>query len=164
MTNLVSNARGSARAAFARALALLGLWIVLIGAKPADLAIGLVTIAAATWTSLHLLAPSGTRVRLGPLLALALRFLWQSVVAGCDVARRALHPQMPLHPGFVAYPVRLQPGPARNAFIALTSLLPGTVPTGDQDGALLYHCLDTERPVVAELAAEEAAFSRVLRP
>jgi multicomponent Na+:H+ antiporter subunit E len=113
---------------------------------------------------------SGSRLlsrRPGPacisLAGLALRFLYQSVVAGADVARRALDPRLPLRPGFVAYPVRFPPGTARNVFTTLTSLLPGTVPAGEESGKLLYHCLDVDQPVVSQLAAEEAALSRALR-
>jgi len=62
----------------------------------------------------------------------------------------------------VRYPVRFPPGPARNAFTALTSLLPGTVPAGEEHGQLLYHCLDIDQPVASQLAAEEAALSRAL--
>jgi multicomponent Na+:H+ antiporter subunit E len=47
-------------------------------------------------------------------------------------------------------------------FTTLTSLLPGTVPTGEENGEILYHCLDVEQPVAAELAAEEAAIVRAL--
>jgi multicomponent Na+:H+ antiporter subunit E len=34
------------------------------------------------------------------------RFLWQSVVAGVDIARRVFDPRLPLNTGFVVYPVR----------------------------------------------------------
>jgi multicomponent Na+:H+ antiporter subunit E len=92
-----------------------------------------------------------------------LRFFRQSVVAGVDVAWRALDPQLPLRPGFVLYPVALSPGPERNMFTTLMSLLPGTVPTGsDEKGRFLIHCLDVEQPVVAQLAVEEALFVRAL--
>jgi len=47
-------------------------------------------------------------------------------------------------------------------FAALTSLLPGTVPTGEENGQLVYHCLDVGQPVIAQLAAEEEALSRAL--
>lgn len=48
-------------------------------------------------------------------------------------------------------------------FTSLTSLLPGTVPTGsDESGAVLVHCLDVEQPVAAQLAAEEALFARIV--
>jgi multicomponent Na+:H+ antiporter subunit E len=92
-----------------------------------------------------------------------MRFAWQSVVAGIDVAWRALDPRLPLRPGFVVYPIRLQPSPARNAFLTLASLLPGTLPTGlDENGALLVHCLDVGQPVVAQMTAEELLLARGL--
>jgi multicomponent Na+:H+ antiporter subunit E len=67
-----------------------------------------------------------------------------------------------VRPGFTVYPVGLPPGPARNLFTTLTSLLPGTVPAGEDRGRLLYHCLDVEQPVAAQLAAEEAELARVI--
>ena len=149
-----------ARAACARGAGFLALWIVLIG--PGHMPMGLLTAVAATWTSLHLLPPTGTSLRLAALVALALRFLWQSVLAGWDVARRAFDPRLPVCPGFTTYSVRFPPGPARNVFTALTSLMPGTVPAGEDDGSLVYHCLDTQQPVAAQLALEEAALTRVL--
>ena len=91
-----------------------------------------------------------------------MRFAYQSVAAGVDVAWRALDPRLPLRPGFVRYPVRFPPGAARNAFTTLTSLLPGTVPAGAERGHIVYHCLDVEQPVVSQLAAEEAALARAL--
>jgi multicomponent Na+:H+ antiporter subunit E len=91
-----------------------------------------------------------------------LLFLFHSIVAGADVARRALDPRLPLRPGFVAYPTGLPRGLRRNVFATLTSLLPGTVPTGELEGQLFYHCLDVEQPVLAELAAEEEALVRAL--
>jgi multicomponent Na+:H+ antiporter subunit E len=120
-------------------------------------------VVAATWTSLHLLPPGGSRPSPLAMARLALRFLCQSVLAGVDVARRALDPRLPLRPGFATYPVRFPPGAARNAFTTLTSLLPGTVPAGEVQGQLVYHCLDVDQPVVSQLAAEEAALSRALR-
>ena len=144
-----------------RGLLFLGVWTVWIGAAAADLAAGLAAAAAAAWASLHLVPPvSGVRPLL--LLALAPRFLWQSVVAGVDVARRALDPRLPLRPGFVGYRPALEPGLARNAFAALTSLLPGTVPARDDGQTLLYHCLDLDQPVAAQLAAEELRLARAL--
>ena len=129
----------------------------------ADLVVGAVAALAAVWTSLHLLPPGTSRVRPSALAGLVLRFLWQSVVAGTDVARRALDPRLPLRPGFVVYPAGLPHGPARNMFTTLMSLLPGTVPTGsDERGGLLIHCLDTGQPVAAQLTTEEEVFARVI--
>jgi multicomponent Na+:H+ antiporter subunit E len=36
------------------------------------------------------------------------------------------------------------------------------VPAGDEDGKLVYHCLDVDQPVMSQLAAEEAALARAL--
>jgi multicomponent Na+:H+ antiporter subunit E len=149
--------------AMVRAVSFFVLWIMLTGGNPADLGTGAVAALAATWASLRLLPPGTNRVRPVALIGLTLRFLRQSVVAGVDVARRALDPRLPLHPGFVVYPVALPRGPARNMFTTLMSLLPGTVPMGsDEKGGLLIHCLDVEQPVAAQLAAEEEVFARVI--
>lgn len=129
---------------------------------PVDLVAGAAAIVAATWTSLHLLPPGSARVSLVALAHLALRLACVSVIAGADLARRALDPRLPLRPGFVRYPVRFRPGPARNAFTTLTSLLPGAVPAGEERGQILYHCLDIDQPVVSQLTAEEAALTRAL--
>jgi len=150
--------------AIARGAGFLGLWVVLIGLDPVDLAVGVFAAAAATWTSLRLLPPEAGRVRFAVLVALLPRFLWQSVVAGVDVARRAFHPRVPLRPDFVAYPVNLPRGHARNAFETITSLLPGTVPCGDDAQTIVYHCLDVGQPVVEQLAADERAYGRALVP
>jgi len=85
------------------------------------------------------------------------------VVAGFDVARRALDPRLPLRPGFVAYQMRTPPSPARNLFCTLSSLLPGTLPTGlDEAGMLVVHCLDVEQPVLEQMAVEETMLIRIL--
>jgi multicomponent Na+:H+ antiporter subunit E len=146
-----------------RLLGFLGLWFVLAGPKLADLPVGMATAALATWTSLQLLPPSRFRPRFAILALLAARFVWQSVVAGIDVARRALDPRLPLRPGFVVYPIRLQSSLARNVFLTLSSLLPGTLPVGsDERGAVLIPCLDVGQPVVAEMTAEEVLLTRAL--
>ncbi|MCP3371938.1 Na+/H+ antiporter subunit E [Bradyrhizobium cajani] len=148
--------------AVSRAAMFLCLWLVLAGARPADIPAAAAAVVAATWASLYLLKPSASRRSPVAIARLAVLFLYHSIVAGWDVARRALDPRLPLHPGFVAYPTRLPHGVRRNVFTTLTSLLPGTVPTGERNGHILYHCLDVDQPVLADLAAEEAALVRAL--
>jgi len=148
-----------------RALLYFALWIVVDqSAKPANLVVGLLASAAATWASLKLLPPASGRVRLGLLLLLLPRFLWQSLLAGTDVARRAFAPRLRLQPGFVDYPVGLPRGSARNAFELIASLMPGSVASGETSGTITFHCLDTQQPVVEQLAAEERAYARALQP
>lgn len=148
-----------------RAALYFGLWIVVDqSAKPANLVFGVLATVAATWVSLKLLPPDTGRVRLLALLGLLPRFLWQSMVAGVDVAHRAFSPSLPLQPGFVDYPVGLPRGSARNAFEAISSLLPGSVPTGETEELIEYHALDLRQPVVEQLAAEEQAYAKALIP
>ena len=157
-----SAAGGGPREAVWRGAWFLGLWLVIAGAHIADLPAAAAAVAAATWTSLRLLPPSGSRFSAPGMGRLVAVFLYESVVAGVDVARRALDPRLPLRPGFVTYPIGFPPGAARNVFTTLTSLLPGTVPAADEGRELVYHCLDVDQPVLAQLAAEEATLSRAL--
>jgi multicomponent Na+:H+ antiporter subunit E len=151
------------RAALARGALLFGFWLALMpSVKLGDLVIGAFAAAAATWASLRLLQPDAGGLRFGTLLSLVPHFLWESVLAGIDVARRALSPSLALRPGFVRCPLGLPPGFARNTFSTITSLLPGSVPAGDDDGVLVYHCLDTAQPVVEQLWEEERLFARAL--
>ena len=151
------------RTAVARAGIFFVLWIVLMqSAKPGDIAFGAIATGVATWVSIRLLPPAAGSLRFGALLALLPHLLWESLRAGIDVARRALAPHLPLDPGFVRCPLNFPPGFTRNTFATITSLLPGTVPCGDEDGVLVYHCLDLTQPVVEELSQEERLLARAL--
>ncbi len=148
------------RAALLRGTGFFGFWLLLTRPSGSDawtdLAVGMLAATLATWTSLQLLAPGPARLRYGALLRLVARFLWQSLVAGIDVARRVFDPRLPIKPGYLAYPVRIPDGPRRAAFGAFTSLMPGTLPVGeDRHGSLVYHCLDVDQPVAASLARDE---------
>lgn len=151
------------RPAAIRAIGFFAIWMALSGGAAGDLLPGIVAALAATWIGLRLLPPGTTRLHPRALAEFALRFLIQSVLAGADVARRALDPRLPLDPGFVRYPVGLPVGVRRNTFTTLMSLLPGTLPLGaDESGALVIHCLDTAQPVAAQLAGEEAMLVRII--
>ena len=147
-----------------RALLYFGVWFVVDGSiKPGNLVVGMLASVAAAWVSVKLLPPSRGRVRLGGLLMLLPRFLWQSLVAGVDVARRAFAPRLDLQPGFVEYRTQLPPGSARNAFALISSLMPGTVPSDEGPQHIEFHCLDTRAPVAEQLAAEELAYTPALQ-
>jgi len=149
----------SRRAILFRGLGYYVLWLIMTGGDLADVLPGIGAAALAAWASVLLLPPDpGTaRVRPMALARLLIRFVWGSVVAGVDIARRAFSPGMPLKLGYVVYPVALPPSAARNLFMAVTSLMPGTLPAGsDESGALVYHCLDVDQPVTEQLQREEA--------
>jgi multicomponent Na+:H+ antiporter subunit E len=151
-----------ASAAASRAVLFFAFWLAISGWKAADLPVGLAAVAGATSVSLALLPAKGAWLRLGALTRLAISFFRGSVVSGFDVARRALRPELGLRPGFVTAPLRLPPGNARNAFSALASLMPGTLPVGMDADSLVIHGLDVAQPIAQDLAREEALFMRAL--
>ncbi len=144
------------RTGLARAPYFLALWFILMPElKRGDVACGLVATLIATHMSLRLLPPAAGRLRMRALLVFAPHFLVQSVLAGIDVARRALDPRLPLQPGLVVYRTGFAPGTARNAYAIITSLLPGSLPVDETEDGIVYHSLDVSRPVVEQLADEE---------
>jgi multicomponent Na+:H+ antiporter subunit E len=146
-----------------RAVGFFILWIALSNGVLADILPGVVAALAAAAVSLPLVPPTGSRIRALPLAELVVRFLGASVIAGADVARRALDPRLPIDPGLLRYQVGLPRGALRNAFTTLASLLPGTVPIGsDECDQLVVHCLDRRQPIAEQLAAEEAQLLRVV--
>jgi multicomponent Na+:H+ antiporter subunit E len=152
---------GLSRVAAARAAFFLAFWLMISGWAPADLPVGLAAVVGATWVSLRFLPPLASRYGLAAIGSVAAAFFRQSLVSGVDVAWRALSPSLKLEPGLVACPLRLPAGNKRSAFCALSSLMPGTLPTGtDEQGALLVHCLDMRQPIAANLKAEEQLFIR----
>lgn len=139
-----------------------GLWLVIAGWNAKDLPVGLIAAGGAAWVSLFLLPPGGVQRQIFPLVALFARLLRGSVVAGFDVARRALSPRLDLHPGLVACPVALPDGAVRSAFCLLQSLQPGTLPTGSEDGTAFVHGLDLSQPIAENFEAEEHLFKKAL--
>ena len=158
-----ANGRGTVGSTISRAAGFFGFWLVLTGADAGDLAAGLVAAVAATWASLRLMPAQQWSLRPIKLAGYVLHFLRQSIVAGIDVAWRALDPRLRLRPGFVVYQAQLPPGTTREAFCAIMSLMPGTLPCGPAEGnGLTIHCLDVTQPVADQLAVEEALCMQTL--
>ncbi|WP_374547679.1 Na+/H+ antiporter subunit E [Rhodoblastus sp.] len=139
-----------------------GLWLMIAGWSPKDLPVGVAAAAGAVWISLVLAPPGDLRPHFAPLVVLVFRFLRGSIVAGLDVARRALAPRIDIEPGFVACPLTIPPGFARNAFCLHQSLQPGSLPTGAEGDRLMVHALDMSQPIAARLAEDEALFDKAL--
>jgi len=150
------------KALFARFVFFLSVWLMIAGWSREDLPVGLVASALALWISLSLLPPTVIRPRLGPLAKLSFRFLICSIIAGVDVARRALLPRLDLRPGFVDVVFALPPGVARNAFLMYQSLQPGTSPTSAEGEILQMHCLDVSQPIAAAIMTDEALFKKAI--
>ena len=108
-----------------RSLVFALLWWVLTGGAPDSWFIGVPVILLATRVSITLQPPVSWS--LSALLRFIPFFLWHSLCAGIDVARRALDPRLPISPGFYRYRWRLPPGLARVVMANTVSLLPGTL-------------------------------------
>jgi multicomponent Na+:H+ antiporter subunit E len=155
--------RIASRAAFIRLVAFFLFWVIVAGFKVLDLVVGVFAALVTTWVSLSLMPPGDARVRPLKLAKYSLRFFRQSVMAGLDVAWRALDPRMPLQPGFITYRTQLPQGRTLYTFYTVSSLLPGTLPAGtDANGGTAIHCLDVTQPVARQLAEEEALFAEAL--
>lgn len=158
-----SPVRIAVRAALVRFIGFFLFWVIVAGPKFLDLMVGVLAAFVTVWVSLKLMPPGDARVRPVKLAKYTLRFFRQSVVAGLDVARRALDPRMPLQPGFITYRTQLPQGKTLYTFYTVSSLLPGTLPTGtDENGATAIHCLDVTQPVARQMAEEEALFAEAL--
>jgi multicomponent Na+:H+ antiporter subunit E len=137
-----------------------GVWLVLAGWSPWNAGVGIPAAALAAWAGVILLPPAGRRLVIPRVARFAAGFLWQSVAGGVDVAWRVFQPRMPLHPGIVKVVPRLPAGPARLLFRGLASLQPGSLACGvDQDGHLLFHCLDTRQDVEGALMRMQDEFA-----
>lgn len=149
--------------AIGRAIGYFVLWLLLMpSAKLGDLLFGSAAALAAMSLSLRLYEPLHGRLHPGTFLTLVPHFIWQSILAGIDVARRTFAPELRLNLGFVPCPLDFPEGLARNTFSTFTSLMPGTLPCGEENGVLIYHCLDITQPVVEQLWAEEELMARAI--
>lgn len=90
------------------------------------------------------------------LMRFSVYFLLESLRAGVDVGLRALHPKLPLDPGWVHYKLRLPPGPPRILFINAVSLLPGTLSADVNDEVVSIHTLLAASQTEPELHSLEA--------
>jgi multicomponent Na+:H+ antiporter subunit E len=138
------------------------IWLTVADWKIADAPVGVAASVFALWISLTLMPPGDVDIRLVPLAKLTFRLLSCSIIAGVDVARRALLPRLDLNPGLVAVPLTLEPGDCRNLFLLYQSLQPGSLPAGAESGQLQVHCLDVGRPVIDGVAADEDLFKKAI--
>ena len=151
------------RIASGRFALFLAFWLMIAGYKVADLPVGVISAVSATWASLKLMPATTARLRFLPFVMFVLHFVRQSASAGMEVAWLAFNPRMPLNPGFIVFRCHLRTTATRSAFCAISSLLPGALPTGtNEEGDLVIHCLDVSKPVTAGLAMEEVLLTRVL--
>lgn len=129
-------------------LLLLGLWLALSGHYAAPMvALGGASAALVTALSSRMRVIGTGRHRAGFYLRLplyALWLAWRIVAANCDVARRILHPKLPISPRFVE--VEAVAGGELSRVVQANSitLTPGTISADFGDGVIRVHALTEE--------------------
>ncbi len=91
----------------------------------------------------------------------AVLFLVHSLRGGVDVAWRVFHPDMPIAPDLVDYPLRLSPGPSRIFMCNTVNLLPGTLSARLDANNLKVHVLDVRQDYRTELVIVEDSVARI---
>lgn len=130
----------------ARAILLGTLWWAFTEGHGGSWILSGLAVLTAVLSSFFVLPPGSWPWRHLGLVRFLPFFLQQSIRGGIDVAGRALHPRLPIHPGSVDYPLRLPEGLARVFFITTLSLLPGTLSMQLREDTLRVHLLDCKSP------------------
>jgi multicomponent Na+:H+ antiporter subunit E len=97
----------------------------------------------------------------------AIRFLlyipwlfYQIVLANLDVAKRVLHPAMPIQPHIISFPSKLKSDLSMTTLGNSITLTPGTITVDiDPDGTFYVHCIAKEpaEALLSEVPCEMAA-------
>ena len=150
----------------ARGLLLGVVWWALVEGDAAVLGYGLVLVPLAVATSVALVPPAPSRgapLRRGrAAVGLLGWFLWQSLLGGADVGRRAVRRPVDLDPGLEVYPWRTADPTARVLVAGLNGLMPGTLSVDLEETCLRLHVLDRAVDTRAQLAELERRVAAVL--
>ncbi len=144
-----------------RVVILLVVWWILSGSH-SDWWFGVPLAIAAAAASVWLTPPARFLLRPHQIPQFAGFFLWQSLLAGWDVARRTMSPALPLQPEILRLPMALPPGAPTWWLMLTISLLPGTLSVRlDPDRVLEVHCLDARLDVAGSVRETEARLARL---
>ncbi|WP_026278682.1 MULTISPECIES: Na+/H+ antiporter subunit E [unclassified Thioalkalivibrio] len=138
----LNRARARWRRAAWTVLAAAVLWWILAGLDSLLEPLALLAVVLAGAASLVL--PTGRPLAIRPraIPGLTAYFVRASFLGGIDIARRALDPRLPIAPDFIEYRADLPHGPPLTLFMAVLSLLPGTLSVRLEGRLLTVHVLD----------------------
>lgn len=137
------------------------LWLILTGGSLEEPVIALMVIGLAAAGSLWVWPSTRRKVLYLEVLRFMPYFIRQSVGGGWDVARRALHPRLPLAPGLILFPLRLEHDTGRVFLALVTSLFPGTASVKLEGNTLCVHVLDRHMAIPERLRDLEERVARV---
>lgn len=137
----------------------LGLWALLSGAE--GWVFGVPLAALATFAGYRLGLRCGT-LRISVLPAFLAFFLRELFSGGWDVACRALHPRLPVAPGWQTFNLTCRDPRVRLLLSALVGLLPGTLSSHHQDQILHIHALDQQQDWRTTVGRLETLLAKLL--
>lgn len=108
--------------------------------------LALLAIGLAVAASLLFVPPGSWKFRLMGLISFLPYFLYQSLVAGWDVSKRALSPRLPVSPSVIRYPLTLRSRAGRIFLVWIVSMLPGTASIALDAEYLTVHLLAGHLP------------------
>jgi multicomponent Na+:H+ antiporter subunit E len=132
-----------------RAILFALIWWILTDGAVNSWWVGIPVVLLATWVSI-LLLPAASFSLIG-MIRFVPFFLWQSLRGGIDVAKRALHPKLPISPVFITHRWQLPLNRSRIFMANTVSLLPGTLSTKLDETHLYVHVLDKNSSFHKEL-------------
>jgi multicomponent Na+:H+ antiporter subunit E len=130
-------------------------WFLLVGLDKASWFIGLPAVLFATALSLKLAPSSQYRTSPAGAMRFIPFFLWQSLLGGLDVMRRAFSSPRLLDPALVSYTTLLPEGSARIFFVNTISLLPGTLSARLQGNKITIHIIAGDQPILDNIQVLE---------
>jgi len=137
-------------------------WWVITEGRIREPFISLSCVALAAGISLWLWPPLSCRWNLLQILRFLPWFLWNSILGGVDVARRAFQNQMDLKPGIIPIKLTLTEKP-RLLFAWTVSLLPGTACITMNGDTLYIHALDVRTSTEGKLRELELRLGKLCR-
>ena len=135
------------------------LWLILAAGEAPWF--GLLLAVFAAWVSVRINSTQWF-IGLSALPAFIVFFLVELWLGAWDVARRAVHPKVPLNPAWVSYPLQTNDEQVRLLLSALTGLLPGTLASHYQQGKLHVHVLDQGQDWAGVISRLEEHLTRLL--
>jgi multicomponent Na+:H+ antiporter subunit E len=137
------------------------LWLILTDGSLEEPVVALLVIGLATASSFRVWSSTRRQVLYLEALRFIPYFIRQSVGGGWDVARRALHPRLPLAPGLTLFPLRLKHDTGRIFLTLVISLFPGTASVKLEGNMLCVHVLDRHMAIPERLRDLEERVARV---
>ncbi|WP_162301221.1 Na+/H+ antiporter subunit E [Nitrincola tibetensis] len=135
-------------------------WWILSEGDPSSWVIGLPSVLICSLISLRVYPPSPYRINPIGLLRFAGYFMYASLIAGIDIARRTLDRRLPVCSCMTDFTTQLTGLPLW-LFMITMSLLPGTLSVRTTQNGLKIHCLDTPENIQPELIRLENYIARV---